>query len=145
MRLSIAILIYFIIRIKLRINRDIFGVDNDLNSEIIFATQVSSSITDEYGFSEFWSWSAWFPFCLFFFCSVFCMNTPQIDELVTCLPPPPHTHTPPPYAVGSYLVTLLPFCYTLCNSPGPFSSSVPPPLFPVQFCSRGSLAGETPL
>ncbi len=37
---------------------DIFGVDNDLNSEIIFATQVSSSIADEYGFSEFWSWSA---------------------------------------------------------------------------------------
>ncbi len=36
---------------------DIFGVDNDLNSEIIFATQVSSSIVDEYGFSEFWSWS----------------------------------------------------------------------------------------
>jgi len=36
---------------------DIFGVDNDLNSEIIFATQVSSSIADEYGFSEFWSWS----------------------------------------------------------------------------------------
>jgi len=36
---------------------NIFGVDNDLNSEIIFATQVSSSITDEYGFSEFWSWS----------------------------------------------------------------------------------------
>lgn len=35
---------------------DIFGVDNDLNSEIIFATQVSSSISDEYGFSEFWSW-----------------------------------------------------------------------------------------
>ncbi|MEL7376643.1 MAG: RagB/SusD family nutrient uptake outer membrane protein, partial [Bacteroidota bacterium] len=35
---------------------DIFGVDNDLNSEIIFATQISSSITDEYGFSEFWSW-----------------------------------------------------------------------------------------
>lgn len=35
---------------------DIFGVDNDLNSEIIFATQVSSSIVDEYGFSEFWSW-----------------------------------------------------------------------------------------
>ncbi|MEN0046577.1 MAG: RagB/SusD family nutrient uptake outer membrane protein [Bacteroidota bacterium] len=30
---------------------------NDLNSEIIFATQVSSSIADEYGFSEFWSWS----------------------------------------------------------------------------------------
>ncbi len=36
---------------------DIFGVDNDLNSEIIFATQISSSIPDEYGFSEFWSWS----------------------------------------------------------------------------------------
>jgi len=37
---------------------DIFGVDNDLNSEIIYATQISSSINDEYGFSEFWSWSA---------------------------------------------------------------------------------------
>jgi len=37
---------------------DIFGEANDLNSEIIYATQVSSSITDEYGFSEFWSWSA---------------------------------------------------------------------------------------
>jgi hypothetical protein len=36
---------------------NIFGVDNDLNSEIIFATQVSGSINDEYGFSEFWSWS----------------------------------------------------------------------------------------
>ena len=36
---------------------DIFGESNDLNSEIIFATQVSSSIVDEYGFSEFWSWS----------------------------------------------------------------------------------------
>jgi hypothetical protein len=36
---------------------DIFGEANDLNSEIIFATQVSSSIVDEYGFSEFWSWS----------------------------------------------------------------------------------------
>jgi len=36
---------------------DVFGVDNDMNSEIIFATQVSSSIGDEYGFSEFWSWS----------------------------------------------------------------------------------------
>lgn len=36
---------------------DVFGVDNDLNSEIIYATQVSSSINDEYGFSEFWSWS----------------------------------------------------------------------------------------
>lgn len=35
---------------------DIFGELNDLNSEIIFATQVSSSIVDEYGFSEFWSW-----------------------------------------------------------------------------------------
>lgn len=35
---------------------DIFGVTNDLNAEVIFATQVSSSITDEYGFSEFWSW-----------------------------------------------------------------------------------------
>lgn len=29
---------------------------NDLNSEIIFATQISSSIPDEYGFTEFWSW-----------------------------------------------------------------------------------------
>ncbi len=37
---------------------DIFGEANDLNSEIIFATQISSSINDEYGFSEFWSWSA---------------------------------------------------------------------------------------
>ncbi|MEL6675159.1 MAG: RagB/SusD family nutrient uptake outer membrane protein [Bacteroidota bacterium] len=36
---------------------DIFGEANDLNSEIIFATQISSSISDEYGFSEFWSWS----------------------------------------------------------------------------------------
>jgi len=36
---------------------DIFGVENDLNSEIIYATQISSSISDEYGFSEFWSWS----------------------------------------------------------------------------------------
>ncbi len=35
---------------------DIFGVDNDLNLEIIFATQISGSIPDEYGFSEFWSW-----------------------------------------------------------------------------------------
>ena len=35
----------------------IFGVDYDLNPEIIFATQVSSSIPDEYEFSEFWSWS----------------------------------------------------------------------------------------
>ena len=30
---------------------------NDLNSEIIFATRKSSSIVDEYGFSEFWEWS----------------------------------------------------------------------------------------
>ena len=36
---------------------DIFGQANDLNSEIIFATQVSSSVVDEYGFSEFWEWS----------------------------------------------------------------------------------------
>ena len=36
---------------------DIFGEANDLNSEIIFATQVSSSVVDEYGFSEFWEWS----------------------------------------------------------------------------------------
>jgi len=36
---------------------NIFGVDNDLNSEIIFAAQISSSISDEYSFSEFWSWS----------------------------------------------------------------------------------------
>lgn len=36
---------------------DVFGVDNDLNSEILFATQISSSVVDEYGFSEFWSWS----------------------------------------------------------------------------------------
>ena len=36
---------------------DIFGEANDLNSEIIYATQISSSISDEYGFSEFWSWS----------------------------------------------------------------------------------------
>lgn len=36
---------------------NIFGGVNDLNSEIIYATQISSSIVDEYGFSEFWSWS----------------------------------------------------------------------------------------
>ena len=35
---------------------DIFGELNDLNSEIIFATQISSSIADEYEDSEFWSW-----------------------------------------------------------------------------------------
>jgi hypothetical protein len=34
----------------------IFGSSNDLNSEIIFATQISSSVTDEYDFSEFWEW-----------------------------------------------------------------------------------------
>ncbi len=36
---------------------EIFGVNYDLNPEIIFATQISSSIVDEYGFSDFWSWS----------------------------------------------------------------------------------------
>ena len=36
---------------------NVFGFANDLNSEIIYATQISSSIEDEYGFSEFWSWS----------------------------------------------------------------------------------------
>ncbi|MEO0898142.1 MAG: RagB/SusD family nutrient uptake outer membrane protein [Bacteroidota bacterium] len=36
---------------------DIFGEANDLNPEILFATQISSSVVDEYGFSEFWSWS----------------------------------------------------------------------------------------
>ncbi|GAB5401659.1 MAG: RagB/SusD family nutrient uptake outer membrane protein [Aureisphaera sp.] len=36
---------------------DIFGFANDLNSEVIFATQISSSVVDEYGFSEFWEWS----------------------------------------------------------------------------------------
>ena len=35
----------------------VFGFDNDLNPEIIFATQVSAAVIDEYGFSEFWSWS----------------------------------------------------------------------------------------
>lgn len=35
---------------------DIFGESNDLNSEIIFATQRSGSVVDEYGFSEFWEW-----------------------------------------------------------------------------------------
>lgn len=34
----------------------IFGQENDLNSEIIFATQISGSIVDEYQESEFWSW-----------------------------------------------------------------------------------------
>jgi len=36
---------------------DIFGETNDLNAEIIFATQISGSVVDEYGFSEFWEWS----------------------------------------------------------------------------------------
>ena len=36
---------------------DIFGFANEGNSEIIYATQVSSSIVDEYGFgSDFWNW-----------------------------------------------------------------------------------------
>ena len=35
---------------------DIFGTENDLNSEIIFATQVSKSIPSEYGFTEFSGW-----------------------------------------------------------------------------------------
>lgn len=35
---------------------DIFSVSNELGSEIIFAAQKSSSIIDEYGFSEFWEW-----------------------------------------------------------------------------------------
>lgn len=35
---------------------DIFGEENDLNSEIIFSTQFSSSVSDEYGFTEFASW-----------------------------------------------------------------------------------------
>ncbi|MCB9052349.1 MAG: RagB/SusD family nutrient uptake outer membrane protein [Lewinellaceae bacterium] len=35
---------------------DIFGEANDLNSEIIFATQLSTSIEDEYGFTLFPGW-----------------------------------------------------------------------------------------
>ena len=35
---------------------DIFGEENDLNSEIIFATQLSTSIDDEYGFTGFPGW-----------------------------------------------------------------------------------------
>ena len=35
---------------------EIFGATYDLNPEIIYATQISGSISDEYGFSEFWSW-----------------------------------------------------------------------------------------
>lgn len=36
---------------------DIFGFVNEGNSEIIFASQKTVSITDEYGFSDFWEWS----------------------------------------------------------------------------------------
>lgn len=36
---------------------DVFGFENDLNPEIIYSTQLTVSIVDEYGFSEFWSWS----------------------------------------------------------------------------------------
>jgi len=35
---------------------DVFGAGNDGNDEIIFATQISSSVQSEYGFSEFWGW-----------------------------------------------------------------------------------------
>jgi hypothetical protein len=45
--------------ISLKTNfNEIFGADNEIaNSEIIFATQVSSSIADEYSFgSDFWNW-----------------------------------------------------------------------------------------
>ena len=35
---------------------EIFDIANVENSEIIFATQISSSIIDEYGFTDFWSW-----------------------------------------------------------------------------------------
>lgn len=35
---------------------DIFGVDNDLNSEIIYATQITGSVIDEYADTDFWSW-----------------------------------------------------------------------------------------
>ena len=35
---------------------EIFGTENDLNSEVIYATQFSGAVTDEYGFSEFGSW-----------------------------------------------------------------------------------------
>ncbi len=35
---------------------DVFGEANDLNSEIIFATQLSTSIEDEYGFTGFPGW-----------------------------------------------------------------------------------------
>nr|WP_321231253.1 RagB/SusD family nutrient uptake outer membrane protein [uncultured Psychroserpens sp.] len=45
--------------ISLKFNFDeIFGVANEVeNSEIIFSTQISSSVTDEYSFgSDFWNW-----------------------------------------------------------------------------------------
>jgi len=45
--------------ISLKTNfNEIFGAENEIaNSEIIFATQVSSSIVDEYSFgSDFWNW-----------------------------------------------------------------------------------------
>lgn len=35
---------------------DVFGEENDLNSEILFATQLSTSIEDEYGFTLFSGW-----------------------------------------------------------------------------------------
>ncbi len=35
---------------------DIFGGENEANSETIFAARKSSSVVDEYGFSEFWEW-----------------------------------------------------------------------------------------
>ena len=37
---------------------EIFGSANESSTtEILFATQVSGSVSDEYGFSEFWEWS----------------------------------------------------------------------------------------
>jgi len=43
--------------VSLRTNfADVFGEANDLNSEIIFATQLSTSIEDEYGFTLFAGW-----------------------------------------------------------------------------------------
>lgn len=35
---------------------DVFGEENDLNAEILFATQLSTSIEDEYGFTGFPGW-----------------------------------------------------------------------------------------
>ena len=35
---------------------DIFGDGTDLNSEILYATQITSSVADEYGFTEFAGW-----------------------------------------------------------------------------------------